>query len=948
MFLKKMILKGFKSFADRTEIKFNDGLTVIVGPNGSGKSNINDALKWVLGETSKKTLRASTSKDMIFTGSLNKGPADFAEVTLFFDNVNRRLDVDEDEISITRKSYREKDQNEYYINGELVRRKDVKKLFLDTGLGNTDLSIISQGSVSKVTEAKPLEIKNLLNEAAGVSKYQIQKKESILKLEKVSSSLEIFDTKLKVLSRQIKPLKEASGKAQEYKKIKDELTKIELPIIKYQLKYEINRKEELENSLNILQSKKELYSKSNDDLRKSNSDIQLEIVEIDKKINSLEIKKTELQNASSFGVNSGDKKTIEEKIKQIAKSINDLKNIIKNSKEKEVEINSKISVLKREDFEYVSQNEQIENNRNKIKYELTKLQTESSNSLKHGVKMILENKSIFSTVYGVVDQIISYDEKYKTAINTAIGSKLNNIVVNNEKTVKDAVKFLKDNKYGTATFIPAENVQRKSISEDLISAISRITGFFGSLSKYIKSDKKFDNVISSLSENILLFDELKNALPAAKFINYRLTIVTLEGDIIYPGFTVKGGYSNLNYKKERIDKLINAEKLLTEKYEKNNVEIQRIRDDLRNFGSERNTIQNEEIRISERLNYLETQMQQSINTYKSVTGEDFDMGKVKTFIDSVKDSLSLEEIINSLRNLKQRKITLSNELINIQEQQSQYNKDWAEIIENISNNKLEINSLETNINNNLEILNKDYKITYDILLKDDKIKEVSKNLEKINDQRTKLREEINNLGYIDFEAIKKYDELESEYNELEKNTNDLRDTKDKLLSTIEIMDKEMINRIQQTFDEVNIKFNTIFRILFRGGEAKLIFIEPENILESGIEINATAPGKRIKNLTLYSGGEKSLIALSLIFAINEVRNLPLLLLDEVEAALDEANVERFAKFAKTLNENTQLIIVSHRPGTMEKADFLYGVTMQQKGITNIYNVKLEEAIEIAD
>ncbi len=946
-----MELKGFKSFANDTTIDFSDGLTVIVGPNGSGKSNINDALKWVLGESSNKSLRASNAKDMIFSGTKTIGPADYAEVTLYFDNTNKYLDIEEDEISVTRKSFRKKDVSEYYINGELVRRKDIKRLFLDTGLGNTDLSIISQGSVANVTESKPLELKKLLDEAAGVSKYQVQKAEAIKKLENVSSSIEIFDTKLRVLNKQLKPLREASDKAGEYRKLKDKLTKIELPLLKVQLVEQKTRFDEIIDRIQILETKKENINKMNVDSSSSLKEIQLELLDIDKKVNSLQVRQTELQSSLGALNVEGDADVLEEKIKHLSKSVNDLKSIINNSKDKEFEISKSINELKARDFDLVSKNESIETNLNKIKYELSRMEADEG-GFKHSVKKIVENKEMFNTIYGVIEQLISYKQEFELAVKSAVGSKLGNLVVNNEQTIKEAVNFLRENKYGTATFIPAEKVKPKKVNDEVFLAISRINGFKGTLSDFIKTDEKFTNVVSSIAGNIVLFETLNDALAAAKFIDYKATFVTMDGDIIYPGFTVRGGYSDVNSKKERKEKLVFAEKKLRETLEKQNNELQEVRDELRVLGGERNTIQNEEIRISERLNYLETQKEQTLASYKNVTGKNFDLNSISDYVDSNNDGEgSLEQITNKIRNLQQRKTTLSNEMINMQEQQSDFNKEWGEIIEEVSSLKIEQNNLDSSIAQDIQFLNTDYKISYDALIADKDIKAFKGNEEKreeANVERLKLRESIKELGFVDIESIEKFEELEKEYQDLKVNTDELKETKEKLESTITIMDEEMLVRLRETFDKVNAKFDSIFKMLFRGGNARIVFTEPENILESGIEIKASAPGKAVKNLRLYSGGEKSLIALSLIFAINEVRNLPLLLLDEVEAALDEANVERFANFAKVLNESTQLIIVSHRPGTMEKADYLYGVTMQRKGITSIFNVKLEEAVEMTE
>ena len=943
MFLKKIELKGFKSFAFPTVIEFKKGLTVIVGPNGSGKSNINDALKWVLGESSKKTLRAKETDDMIFSGSHTKEAASFAEVNLFFDNSNKLLEHEEDEIIITRKLYRNKNENQYFINREKVRRKDVKNLFLDTGLGNTDLSIISQGSVAKIAEARPQDLRLLLEEASGVSKYQIHKKEAVLKLEKVATNLEIFEVKLNGLKKQIAPLKKASEQAKNYLKIKEELTKIELPLIKNLLLDGYNKQEELKNLEEKSKQEKILIEKILNKLAKDLKEDQVTLLDLDQEITKLHTMQNDLQNNLNKKISfNGNKKEFSNKIKYSLYGINDLKDIIKQTENEEEDLNKQISSLKTKMFELRSETENYIAKLNQVNFQLDNLKNADKN-YNQAVKSILDNKLIFNLVYGIVKDLIKVDSQYELALETAIGSKFKNIVVNNEKTIKETVAFLKKNKLGIATFIPAENVKEKFIIDELKSVIVKISGFNSILSDVIKADSKFKKVVSSLAGNIVIFNDLDSALLAAKFIQYRLSIVTLEGDIIYPGFTVKGGFSNKNIKKFELERYQLAQEKLAKVINKNEIMIDNLENNILDFNAKRDIVQKGNIRNAERLHFLEKDLQQLLESYHTIFKEEFDLEKLEIKKD-LKNPLSLEKINNQIRNLNQKKHQLSLKIIDSQDNQQLQNKKWQDLLQKIQYSEINLDKIERLISENTDILNKDYQLTYQNLLEKD-FKKLKEPIDEIIIKQQEYRKELRAIGYIDQEAIKRYQELTAEYQKLDHEIKELTEAKEKLTSTIDIMDQEMIKRIKNTYLKINDRFDAIFKTLFRGGHAKIEFIEPDNLLESGLEIRASAPGKSVKNLSLYSGGEKSLIAISLIFAINEIRNLPLLLLDEVEAALDEANVERFANFAKILNNQTQLIIVSHRPGTMEKADILYGVTMQEKGVTSIFNVSLDKVKE---
>ncbi|BDV03717.1 MAG: chromosome partition protein Smc [Candidatus Hepatoplasma scabrum] len=943
MFLKKIELKGFKSFAFPTVVEFKKGLTVIVGPNGSGKSNINDALKWVLGESSKKTLRAKKTDDMIFSGSLNKEAAEFAEVSLFFDNDNKILEHEANEVIITRKSYRNKNENEYFINKEKVRRKDVRNLFLDTGLGNTDLSIISQGSVAKIAEARAQDLRALLDEASGVSKYQLHKKEALLKFEKVKTNLEIFEVKLAELKKQIAPLKKASEQAKNYLQIKEQLAKIELPLIQNILNDDYKEQEELSQFKLKSDDEKVLIEKNLDKLARELKKDQIDLLKLDQEITELHAKQNNLQNNLNKAINfKGDKKEFASKIKYSLFAVNDLKEIIKTAEQEEENLNKEIISFKKEMSNLEEQTKDYSNKLNQIKFQIEYLK-KSDKNYNQAVKIILDNKLIFNFIYGTVKDLIKVDKEYQLALEAAITNKFQNLIVNNEKTIKEAIAFLKNNKSGVATFIPAENVKGKLLNNELKNVVLKINGFVAILSDVIKADQKFKNVISSLTGNIVIFNDLDSALMAAKFIQYRLTIVTLDGDIIYPGFTVKGGYNNKVKTKNELAKYQLGKEKLEKIIKVNQIKIDNLETNILDFNAKKELIQREIIRSGERLNHLDHEFMQLLEGYQTTFNEEFNLNQLEQKT-KIEKPLSLEKIINQIKNLNAKKHQLSLKIIGAQDEQQLQNKKWQELLEKVQHAEIRLDKLEREINDNIDILNKDYQLTYDNL-KQKKFVKTKEKLEEIIAKQQQYRSELKAIGYIDQDSIERYQKLEKDYQKLNYEVTDLTEAKNKLISTIEIMDQEMIKRIGNTFTKINDRFDAIFKTLFRGGHAKLQFLEPDNLLESGLEIKASAPGKAVKNLSLYSGGEKSLIAISLIFAINEIRKLPLLLLDEVEAALDEANVERFASFAKILNNQTQLIIVSHRPGTMEKADILYGVTMQEKGVTSIFNVNLDQIKE---
>lgn len=942
MFLKRMEVRGFKSFAHPTTIEFTDGLTVVVGPNGSGKSNINDAFKWVLGEASKKNLRAANATDMIFSGSDTEKAADFAEVTLIFNNEDKILDIEYNEVSITRRSYRQDKQNDYFINKTLVRRRDVKDLFLGTGLGNTDLSIISQGSVTKITESKPHELRELLNEAAGVSRYQSQKEEAVRKLEKVTQSLDIFSVKLKELEKQVGPLKKKKDIAERYLGIKAELEKIELPIIKHDLTENIAAKQKYETMQSDSEIKKNVTEEKIAQTETKLRELQEKIISLDNELYSLQTKQNELNQQSI--ITEADEKGLEDAIGKAVKGIKDIKEIEKQNTDEQVELENRLRELRTEDFNLTNESDKLSQSINKADYEVSKSNKSRSGSVSRGTQAILDNRSIFDEIHGTVNELVKFDRKYETAVLSSVGNKLNNLVVSDEETVKEAVSFLKANKAGTATLIPAKKVKPRTIPAEYENAIKGLNGFEGTIATILRTDAKFKNVVKSIGGHLLVFSDIETGLAAAKMLGYKYEIVTLEGDQIFTGFTVKGGSNTKGGRivelKKILEKLKAQHNIVKDKIYNKREEIASVRDTL--------SIKNTELaRSKDRVDYLEANLQKLLDQYKVTTGKDFDMNSFENSQEYISKDLSIEQINSKIKTIQLEKQSVQKDIMSKQDDEHEFRAAWEEAINIHTESTLALNTISTSISKDLEILNKDYKMTFENL-EAKSVAPLEISIEKATDLRAKFRQEISKLGFVDFDAIDSYEELFETYEELKENVTDLRESRDKLLSTIDTMDNQMITQFKDIFSKVNNRFQSVFSTLFRGGKATMHFTEPDNILETGVEIEAQLPGKTVKSLSLYSGGEKSLISLSLIFAINEVRNLPILMLDEVEAALDEANVDRFARFAKKLNETTQIVITSHRPGTMEQADVLYGVTMQTKGITNIVSVKLADAIEMSE
>lgn len=970
MYLKRVEAVGFKSFAQKVNIEFKYGVNGIVGPNGCGKSNITDAIKWVLGEQSTKNLRASGMTDVIFAGSEAYKRHNFAQVSLIFDNSVRLFNLDFDEVQITRKVYRD-GESEYLINNVHCRLKDINDLILDTGLGKDSLSMISQGGISNFAQAKPDERRLIFEEAAGVSKYKKRKTESLKKLDKTAENLTRIEDIISEIEIQIEPLKIQSLKAQKFLDKKNRLEEIEVSVLVYEID-NLNNELIIKNSAindieyNAVTNSNELM---NIDTRLQNQ--KNSIKEYDFKIESLQQKLLDIidnistiekqiidgqQNNQVLFDENEDVSYYKKNLVSLDLEINNIKSNLLNIKD-EI-ISSKLSYNdKKENYESL-RNEivSIQNGFQSLlaNKEMLENMNASNSNLFNGVKAIIGAKNSLNGIVGIVNDLFEVDELYMEAISKTLGTSLQNIVCQSSDDAKDAVNFLKKNQAGRATFIPISELKPKSIGSDDIHIAKSVVGYIDIATNLVTFKEDYRLAFEYLLNNSLVCDNIDNAIILARKLRNKYRVVTLDGEVISVGGLVTGGKNRNNQKnilnsKKDLEKIV--EEISSKKFiidSKNNL-LYSLESEVDNLRSFINKLEISQAKLEENLNNKEQSYFNIKEKYDMLTDDEFKIDYTEKQVNlqnSLTNSLnSKEKVINEIKSLREVRLELSKE---IDKQETKY-KSIQRLLNDLSQKENEYNlvitKLEMSKKSLLDRLALEYQLTYDTALNQMK-GDLILNQAKI--EVDKLKSEIRRLGVVNLLAIDEYEKIRERYDFLGDQYNDLVASKEEILKTISDTDKVMVQRFSKTIDDINEILPDMFKKLFGGGYANLEYSNPMNILESGIEIVARPPGKSIQNLNLFSGGEKALIALSVLFSILKVRPVPLCILDEVEAALDQANVERFARFLKEFAEQTQFIVITHRPGTMEECDVLYGVTMQEKGVTKMVGVKLEDAKDLIE
>lgn len=971
MFLKRIELQGFKSFADKTVIQFDQDITGIVGPNGCGKSNVNDAIRWVLGEQSVKSLRSGTNmSDIIFSGSEYRKPVNMARVTLVFDNSTRVFDSDFDEIEITRQILRANNEASYFINKTPCRLKDINDLVMDTGLGKDSLSIITQGNISSFADAKPEDRRSLFEEAAGVAKYKKRKKISLSKLEQTKENLDRLQDILDELERQIGPLEKQAKKAEKYISLRDKLSKIEISVLVEDIDQYNEKINQINKELFDIQA---MHTSENVELLKQETrleSIRKEMYALDKQINELQGKYTKAMEENY--------QLERRKIEQDEKRKYMLKVADKKARQKEIQ-----AMLEEARFEYqdrhqrLMQTQQDLNNRrnivndlktkiSKARYEsdqanniLTQLQNRRQvleNMMKQpfahqqGVRSVMQAKNSLSGVYGVVSELLIAHADKALAVNAALGGSIYQIITKNEADARNAISFLKRNRSGRATFLPLSVCHPRKMNEQVITIASTSPGFLGFASECVDCKEIFDPVKERLLGNVIVVDTLQNANETAKRLCYAYKIVTLDGDIVHTGGSMTGGVtknqstpvtmrqeldtinSKIEGQKIKADSCLNETDILTQKLQKENDAIVTLQIELAKL---------ENIYATKKAKYdsiLAEYQELGVDIEENAELAQDDLVVQMSKMHAVLDSLSLE-----IQSLRQSRFDKGNDAEQLENQIRLVRREMNSKQSQIHNYEMEIVKVKTQLENALNRLSTDYEMTYEYAL----TKKEDVEIESAKEEVIQLRQAISRLGNVNLDAPNEYKEVKERFDFMTSQKEDLEKASQQILAAIDEMDQTMISQFTDMFNKINAELDGVFKAMFGGGRASLSMVDPDDVLNTGIDIDVQPPGKMVKNIQTFSGGEKALIAISVLFAILKARTMPLCIFDEVEAALDQANVERFARYLSHYRGQSQFIAVTHRPGTMEQCDTLYGVTMQKDGVSKVLKVQLKDAVHIA-
>ena len=975
MYIKEIKIQGFKSFADKMTIELDPTFTGIVGPNGSGKSNIVDAIKWVLGEQSVKSLRGTNNMtDVIFNGSSSRNPSNFASVSIVFDNSDRTLNVDFNEVSIKRIVYKT-GENEYYINNDKCRLKDITNLFLDSKSSKESFNIIPQNKIDQILSEKPEDRRVIFEDAAGVLKYKKRKEESLSKLAKTHENIERVNLIIDENSENLGPLEEEARKASEYKNALSELESVEIALIakdittyNSELEQKNNRKLKLEEELSKLSSSN---TTDNTEVEK----IKIKILNLDEKIKStsneifkineslldLSNKKTLMMERNKYDKTSDTVKTnlinLKDRLGIINNNISSISMDISNLEELKTNLNTKLASMT---SDYNSLNKEAEknnfdlNNKRKslieVKNKIDILETNisSMNKIPYSVRSIIDNPTLRG-IHNILGNVIDTKNEYVTMLEVALGSSSNNIITEDEECAKEAIDYLKRHNKGRATFFPLNVIKPKSIDPETQRTVENIVGYIGVASDLVTYDSKYYNIIMNQLGNIIVSSDINTAIQISKKINHRYRVISLDGELIHIGGIMTGGSikSNNSY--------------ITDKYE-----LERLKTSIDSINSEIVEFEKKQSSLNEELNILKDNIYK--NKIEIIKNNEYLNNKMLLLENTKKDAeminneianltdnsldKELDKVINeyyvheqkkielekSLELYNKEKLDLNSTLSELEASIKKMNSEYNSINNEINSIEISITKLNLNLDNLLNRLSEDYNLGYE-RAKKEYILEIDE--DDAREKVSNLRRKIKSIGEVNLGSIEEYERISKRVGFLTKQKADLENSEKDLLKIIDDMDSVMEDKFKETFDNINIEFSKVFKTLFKGGNAHLELTEPDNILETGIDIIAVPPGKNQKPLSLLSGGERTMTAISLLFSIMNLERVPFVILDEVESALDENNATVFGEYLEHYKNKTQLLIITHKKKTMEFLDKLYGITMQESGVSKIVSVKLE-------
>ncbi len=1176
MIFLSLEMQGFKSFPDKTKITFDKGVTAIIGPNGSGKSNISDAIRWVLGEMSVKSLRGSKMEDVLFSGTPTRSQANSAHVTINF------LTDDNEELSVTRRYYRT-GESEYYLNQKQVRLKDVYERFYDTGIGREGYSVIGQGKISEILSQKGDERRSVFEEASGISKYRYKKIESERKLEQTENNLVRINDIIGEISSRLAPLEKEAENAKKFLALSEEKKnleitlwldridklKVELDTLKKVFDEESGNLTQIEESCATIEEKIDellhfgyesarLVAESRQrsynigyEIRDAENEISLkkndcahaeeriasldgEIKTISQNLSEAEEKRDSLstllaESKSQLKTDSDEFENATKRAEEIKTRLNDLRTTLANISEQLTEQNKTLSdslVAKAKLFsnlENINQNAlDAQSRRDASNSRLAKLMEEASEA----EKIVLAKKAQYETLaaelaldkndiektkgeitakereisridvdiesatqrkenlermerllegysgsvkavlqapeselgvktHGVVSSVISVDEKYVVAIETALAAAAQFIIVDDEEDAKKCIRYLKKSNSGRATFLPLSTIEGQSCNT---KEIEQCDGFVGVASSLCGYDKKYDGIVRDLLGKTIVATNIDCATIIARKSGYRLKIVTEDGQVIHPGGSYTGGSSakkvgiltrvmdieklekeisaKRNEKSKKTEELQKLNAVLAGKEEVNRVKalkLEQVSEEYRGAleirGAEQTRTEEEQKRLAEinlqldsheeaqnnlhllleaaeeecsaiegRISKLQSNISELNKTIDEVSEEEKTASEYVThlntaliektatvataeeklkeleatcfslavsFAEKSKEREAAYSIIancdSEIEEIKKNILLLKEKKLNEEEYAKQISETQTEnehkigslrdelksvsagkdsLIKSIAKHENKLTSMNEEYDSIISSLWDEYELTYSTA---EAYRVDLDEMKKPYARLSYLKGAIKGLGVINVNAVEEFKATKERYDFLTAQVDDLNKTKKSLNDAITRLEESMTETFLSTFVKINQVFGSVFSELFGGGTAACVLQDPEHPLESGIDITIRPPGKSVKSISLLSGGEQSFAAMALYLSLQTINPAPFCIFDEIESALDEINVAKFADYIRRHSSSTQYIVITHRRGTMERADTVYGILMPQKGISDYIKLNLNMA-----
>ena len=1173
MYLKSIEMQGFKSFADKTKVVFDKGVTAVVGPNGSGKSNITESLRWALGESSAKSLRGGKMPDVIFAGTEVRKALNYAEVAVTLDNSDGFIAGVGETIRVERHIYRNGD-NDYLIDGRKVRLRDIHDLFMDTGLGRDSFSIISQGRVEAIFNAKPEDRRAIFEEAAGILKYKIRKKETESKLNQTQDNLDRLEDIIYELDGQVKPLEKQAATAKCYLELNGERRQTLLNLLVHDIEVGKSDLTQTQEDLAEVKDKLTSYYEERHRLETENQELKQKRHQILEQISSDQQTLVDVTRLISDFEHQIDLYTMEsqqrsERKEETAARLSELESLkaeaqasLDKVNQRQVKLNAELNTIAqeltaiqkdleqfsddpdtliehlREDYVSLMQEEaKVSNSLTQVTHDMEsqtqaleaqaeeykqaqayllsaqevaseaqkayqaaqaslqnlldsykekdqsyqvidkdyqEAQTKMFDLMDHlkskearrqslesiqknhsnfyaGVKSVLQNAQSIQGIIGAVSEHLTFDTRYQTALEIAMGASGQNIIVEDEAAAKRSIDYLKRNRQGRATFLPLTTIKPRQLNGQFAQILANAPGFIGMASDLVTYEERLANIFQNILGVTAIFNTIDNANKAARAVRFQVRMVTLDGSEIRPGGAFAGGANKQNnslFIKPELDALTTeisqikaqlsdseakVEALKTKRkalqkaledlkvdgenarlqeqrlgleyqqalsdVEKNQVLVdsfkqgsqgseganlqtksEQLKAELAQIASKREAINDRIEAIKEDKDALGQQKQALLDRQSELQLKERDLQAELRFAKTennrlqadlselTKESDSLKALLNNQvdedqtdrlpqlqaqhKEAVQRKDDLEQALVRAKIQVQDYEGQLEDLEERLAKagnrnedlirQQTRLEERESQISQSLRKfatqLAEDYQMTLEAAKGQasplDNVEQTRQNLQG-------LERSIKALGPVNVDAIAQFEEVKQRLDFLNGQKDDLLEAKSLLLNTINDMDDEVKSRFKATFEAIRESFKQTFTQMFGGGSADLI-LTSDNLLEAGVEISVQPPGKKIQSLNLMSGGEKALSALALLFAIIRVKTIPFVILDEVEAALDEANVKRFGDYLNRFDKSSQFIVVTHRKGTMSAADSIYGVTMQESGVSKIVSVKLKD------